>query len=253
MVPIGLPVAVSRVTSVRRIAAMPKSRTLTVPLSDDQDVVGLEVAVDDRDGVGVGEHGGDLRGDGHRPADRQRAGRVDVGAQGVPRRSSITRNTWSYGASSTASYTCGTPWCWMRAVMRASRRKRLANSSACSAEDDHVGADEFDGDLPVEDGVVAAPDLAHAAGADVFEEFVAAGDRLCMHWCPLSRLVGHVRRSMLSLTGAGIDGPSVTGCQRSRLAGRQSGSGRGTGQATSHHAFLSADHLPGGTAGAAVE
>ena len=42
---------------------------------------------------------------------------------------------------------------------------------------DGAGADEFDGDFTVEDGVVAAPHLAHAAGLDVLDQLVPAGDR----------------------------------------------------------------------------
>nr|WP_249713910.1 hypothetical protein [Micromonospora sp. NBRC 107566] len=48
---------------------------------------------------------------------------------------------------------------------------------------DGVGADEFDGDLAVEDAVVAAPDLPHAPGADLLDPLVPAGDRLCPHGC----------------------------------------------------------------------
>ena len=57
LVPIGLPVVVSLVTSVRKMAAMPKSSTFTVPSPVDEDVVRLEVAVDDGYGVRVGEDG----------------------------------------------------------------------------------------------------------------------------------------------------------------------------------------------------
>src|SRR5690606_8408113 len=46
-----------------------------------QDVVGLQVAVDDRDRVRVGQDGGDLRADRGGPGDRQRVAPVDVDPQ----------------------------------------------------------------------------------------------------------------------------------------------------------------------------
>ena len=73
-VPIAMPVAVSRESPSLIARAMPKSVTIGRPLSRvDQDVVGLDVAVDDAALVGVGERVGDVAQRAPRLVDRQRA------------------------------------------------------------------------------------------------------------------------------------------------------------------------------------
>ncbi len=138
-VPMGLPVAVSLVTSVRRMAAIPKSRTFTVPSRATRTlpgfrsrwITGTSWAYDSTVATCAATATAQLTGSG-------RSGWM-YADRGTPSTSSMTRKSRSYvvagpcvvsESSSTASYTCGTPGCWMRAVIRASRLNRLANSAA---------------------------------------------------------------------------------------------------------------------------
>jgi hypothetical protein len=137
-VPIGLPVAVSRVTSVRSSFAMPKSSTLTVPSAairtlsgfKSRCTTGIAWAYDSTVQICAAIDAAQLTGSSAFSPALARTVRRDV-----PRTYSITRYSRSYDASSsTASKTCGTPWCPIRAVTRASRWKRRANSCACASE-----------------------------------------------------------------------------------------------------------------------
>ncbi len=129
-VPIGLPVAVSLVTSVWRIAAMPKSSTFTVPSRATRMLpgfrsrwtTGTSCAYERTVATCAATATAQLTGSGWSGC--------TYAVSGTPSTSSITRNSCSYDSSSTASYTCGTPGCWIRAVTRASRRNRFSNSSA---------------------------------------------------------------------------------------------------------------------------
>ncbi len=129
-VPMGVPVAVSFVTSVRRIAAMPKSSTFTVPSRATRMLLGFR----SRCTTGTSCAYDSTVATCAATATAQLTGRGCAGwtypVRGTPSTSSITRNSCSYVSSSTASYTCGTPGCWMRAVIRASRLNRFVNSSA---------------------------------------------------------------------------------------------------------------------------
>lgn len=130
----GLPVAVSLVTSVRRIAAMPKSSTFTVPSRATRMLpgfrsrwmTGTSCAWDSTVATCAATAAAQLTGSG-------RFGSM-YAESGTPSTSSMTRNSRSCASSSTASYTWGTPGCWIRAVIRASRWKRFANSSAREGE-----------------------------------------------------------------------------------------------------------------------
>jgi hypothetical protein len=122
LVPMGCPVAVSLVTSVRRIAAIPKSSTLTVPSSATMTLSGLRSrwttgtawAWDRTVLICAAMAAAHATGSGSAGSTKARSE--------MPSTSSITRYRRSYEWSRTASYTWGTPWCRMRAVTRASRR-----------------------------------------------------------------------------------------------------------------------------------
>ncbi len=129
-VPMGRPEAVSLVTSVCRIAATPKSRTFTVPSRATRMLDGLRsrcttgtsCAYDSTVATCAATATAQLMGRGRSSCTYR--------VRGTPSTSSMTRNRCSWVLSRTASYTCGTPGCWMRAVIRASRRKRRSSSSA---------------------------------------------------------------------------------------------------------------------------
>ena len=150
---------------------MPKSRILGWPRVGEHDVAGLEVAMEDAARVGA------VRA---RRRWRRRSGSRRRAAAGRPRvrASSEPPGTYSMTRKSVPSWVSkskmvATPGWERRESTCASRRKR----SRVSRADAPAGAEQLDGDVAVEVGVAGPPDLAHAAGADAFEELVAAEGR----------------------------------------------------------------------------
>jgi hypothetical protein len=153
-------------------------------VTGDEDVARLEVPVDDRHVVRVRQHGRDLGGDGGRPADRQRPAGGEVGGQRyavdelhhqeqplvrrVEHRVVHLRHAGVLDARGDAGLAA----------------EALGELLGQLRGGDRRLPDELHGDGPVEHGVVAAPHVAHAAVAELLQEFVTVGDRLLRHLAP---------------------------------------------------------------------
>lgn len=149
-------------------------------VSGDQDVVRLQIAVHDRDGVRVRQDRADLRRDRRGPAHREQGRRFVLRAC----------EYLAQGDSAHVLYDQVQP------VVRRLLQHRVEHLRCPVVPDpsgdaglafeaagellclrgrcDDVGPDELDCDLPVQDGVVAPPDRAHTAGLDLLDQLIVA-------------------------------------------------------------------------------
>ena len=167
-----MPVSVSRSSPAAPSSAraMPKSATSVLAVGGEQDVLGLDVAVDDAVLVGVVERAGRLaRRCGAASSTGSWRSRRSRSRSDSPSTNGMVNQSWP--AASPESWTVRMWGCWSRAAKRISRWKRSGPSVAASS-----GRSTLSATGPVVPEVVREVDGGHAAAAELALEGVAVGE-----------------------------------------------------------------------------